>query len=153
VSGTSLEAPLSRLDWLSRLPDGPAGVPCGSRPHQPGVARPSRPTRQDGLGNPCFFGFDPLLQHALCHGERTSGDYSPAGPLRSSTRGAWPKCTSYSGPQSVKAHCALTPRRLDELSIASSGPEVSHGRTSRDVLTYGCKEVPVGPTAAQPHQQ
>ena len=45
----------------------------------------------------------------------------------------------------------LPPMRLDELSITSSGPEVSHGRTSRDVLTDVFEEVPVGPTAAQPY--
>src|SRR5262245_3202659 len=74
VPGTSLEAPLSRLDWLSRLPDGPAGVPCGSRPHRPGVASPSRPTRQDGRGNACCSGFDALVQHAPGQSERTSED-------------------------------------------------------------------------------
>jgi hypothetical protein len=43
---------------------------------------------------------------------------------------AWPICTLNGGRQPAKAHRPLTPRRLDELSIASSGPEVSHGRTA-----------------------
>ena len=40
---------------------------------------------------------------------------------------------------------------LDALSSALSGPDVSHGRTLTDVLTDMLEELPVGPTAAQPH--
>lgn len=56
--------------------------------------------------------------------------------------------------KAVNRSCGRTapfPHQLNVLFSASSGPEVGHGRTLTDVLIDLLEELPVRPTAAQPH--
>ena len=87
-----------------------------------------------------------ILRIIYCKESFSSPDYSSAVALQ-------PVCMfgGLERPPTVREDAPPPyPPSLTELLIASSGPEMGHGRTTTDVLTDLLEETLVRPTAAQP---